>query len=66
MYRDFEEISWIGIELKGGLAEVTIAERPEPVVTVKNDEPCNVVAIKDGYIEKVIASGKSKSKWVKF
>lgn len=55
MYRDFEEISWIGIELKGGLAEVTIAERPEPVVTVKNDEPCNVVAIKEGYIEKVIA-----------
>jgi similar to stage IV sporulation protein len=55
MFQSLDNISWIGIVMKGGLAEVTIAEGSEPVENTNNDLPCNVVAKKEGYIEKVIA-----------
>ena len=55
MYRSLDRISWIGITFHGGLAEVVIAEGTEPTIQVDTDQPCNIVAVKEGYIEKTIA-----------
>ncbi len=55
MYRSLDKLSWIGITLKGGLAEVTIAEGTDPIVPVDVNTPCHIVAGKEGYIEKIIA-----------
>ncbi|NLY70237.1 MAG: sporulation protein YqfD [Clostridiales bacterium] len=55
MYKQFEDLSWIGIELKGNLAEVTIVEGTKPIPIVDKEQPCHIVAAKEGYIEKTIA-----------
>ncbi len=58
MYRSLDNLSWIGITYKGGLAEVTIAEGTDPASReedVEKDRPCHIVAVKEGYIEKIIA-----------
>lgn len=55
MYRSLDQLSWIGITFHGGLAEVTVAEGTEPVVPVDKNQPCNIIAAKEGYIEKTIA-----------
>ncbi len=55
MYRSLDQISWIGITFRGGLAEVTVAEGTESKIQVDKSQPCNIVAAKDGYIEKTIA-----------
>ncbi len=55
MYRSMDKISWIGITLNGGLAQVVIAEGTVPVETDQGDQPCHIVAAKEGYIEKAIA-----------
>ncbi|HZK02533.1 MAG TPA: sporulation protein YqfD, partial [Anaerovoracaceae bacterium] len=55
MYRKLDYISWIGITLKGGLAEVTIAEGTLQETTVNEDQHCHIVAQKEGYVQKIIA-----------
>lgn len=55
MYRKLGILSWIGITFKGGLAEVTVVEGTEPIEEVDESQPCHIIAVKEGYIEKVIA-----------
>lgn len=55
MFRQIADISWIGITLKGNLAEVTVIEGTEPITAVDVNQPCHIVATKEGYIVKSIA-----------
>jgi similar to stage IV sporulation protein len=55
MYKQFDDLSWIGIDLKGNLAEVTIVEGTKPIPIIDKEQPCHIVAVKEGYIEKTIA-----------
>lgn len=55
MHRQLDNLSWIGITLKGGLAEVTVAEGTLPVEQIDKNQPCHIVAKKEGYIVKTIA-----------
>lgn len=55
MMLDMEDISWISINIRGTKAKVQIRERiPVPEI-VPRDEPCDIVASKDGMIKKVVA-----------
>lgn len=58
LYDEYDNISWVGISFDGNLAYVTIAEgeyqySKEDSDTAAN-KPCNIVAAKEGYIEKVL------------
>lgn len=55
IYDDLDNIAWIGVKYIGNLAEVSIVEgtiTPEPV---DKSKPCDIVADKEGYVEKTIA-----------
>jgi len=52
---DVNQIAWVGIEITGVKAKVEIAEKRLAPDKIDKDTPCNVVASKDGVIEKVIA-----------
>jgi len=48
------ELTWMGIEIKGTKAFVTVVEKkPEPQL-INRDEPCDIVASKNGVIEKIL------------
>ena len=48
------ELTWMGIEIKGTKAFVTVVEKkPEPQ-PINRDEPCDIVASKNGVIEKIL------------
>lgn len=48
------ELTWIGIEIKGTKAYVTVSEKvPEPK-SVSKDESCNIIASKNGVIDKIL------------
>lgn len=55
MYKNLDNISWVGITIRGGLAEVTLAEGTRVYEKVEEDQPCHIVAAKEGYVEKTIA-----------
>lgn len=54
IFKKHDDISWIGIEYIGTLAEVHVVEKR--VVTPIKDEfyPCHIIAGKDGYVQSVI------------
>lgn len=49
------DISWIGIDLKGTNAIVKIVKSYEEPEIVDDDDYCNIVASKDGIITKIVA-----------
>lgn len=49
------DISWIGIEIKGTNAIVKIVKTDEKPEIIDNNDYCNIVASKSGTIEKIIA-----------
>jgi len=52
---DAEDISWISITIHGTKAKVQVRERiPVPEI-IPMDEPCDIVATKDGMIKNVVA-----------
>jgi len=55
IYRDLDNIAWIGVKYIGNLAEVTIVESVETPKPVDKSKPCDIVADKEGYVEKTIA-----------
>ena len=55
IYRDLDNIAWIGVKYIGNLAEVTIVESVETPKLVDKSKPCDIVADKEGYVEKAIA-----------
>ena len=54
MLIEIPELSWISIEIKGVKAIARVVEATKPPALVSKDTPCNIVAAKDGIIEKVI------------
>ena len=55
LFKRFEDISWVGIQLNGNLALVQIVEN-EPIPEKTSEHGySNIVAIKEGYIESVVA-----------
>ena len=55
MMIEMESLAWIGIELRGTKAIVEIVEKVEPPEKVPLEIPCDIIASKNGVIEKVIA-----------
>ena len=50
-----EDLAWVGISIKGTNAIVNIAEAHKKPDIVNENEYCNIVACKDGIIEKISA-----------
>jgi similar to stage IV sporulation protein len=48
------ELAWINVEIRGTRALVQVKERSEKPEIVDKDKPCNIIAAKDGVIEKAI------------
>lgn len=48
------EVSWIGINIKGAKAEVEIVEKVLKPYIIPKSEPANIVASKDGVIESIV------------
>ena len=58
-----QDLSWIGIEIKGTNAIVTVEERIEKPEIIDKNEICNIVASKDAIISKMIVqSGTARVK----
>lgn len=56
MMTGIRELAWISIDVKGTKVKVQLRERKPLPQMVPKDEPCDVVAVKDGMIKQVIAS----------
>jgi similar to stage IV sporulation protein len=52
---EMEELAWVGIELRGTKAIVEVVEKVQPPEKVPIEIPCDIIASKNGVIEKVIA-----------
>ena len=50
-----DDIAWVGIDIKGTNAIISIVEADEKPEIINEDEYCNIVASKDGIIEKISA-----------
>ena len=55
LYQDLDNIAWIGVKYTGNMANVTIVEGTIIPKPVDQSKPCNVIADKEGYLDKVIA-----------
>lgn len=51
-----DELAWASMELKGTKVKVQVVERRIPPELVPRNEPCNIVARRDGVIKSVIVS----------
>ena len=54
-----EKISWIGIDIKGTNAKITISEATEKPEIVDENEYCDIVSTKEGIITKVNAINRN-------
>lgn len=55
IYKDLDNITWIGVEYIGNMAEVSIVEGVVTPEKVDKSKPCDIVADKEAYIERTIA-----------
>lgn len=55
IYRDLDNITWIGVKYIGNLAEVSIVEGVVTTKPVDKSKPCDIVADKEAYVERTIA-----------
>lgn len=55
IYKELDNIAWIGVRYMGNLAEVTIAEGTITPKPVDKSKPSHIVAKKEGYVERTIA-----------
>lgn len=55
IYKELDNIAWIGVKYIGNLAEVTMAEGTITTQPVDKSKPSHVVAKKEGYIESTTA-----------
>lgn len=53
LLRDFSELAFISINIKGSSAEIEVTERKIPPETIDQYDPCNIVASKSGQIVSV-------------
>jgi len=54
MLIEVPELSWISIEMKGTKAIVRVVETTKAPEIIDRETPCNIVAAKDGIIERII------------
>lgn len=52
---DVDELAWVGIEIKGVDARVEVVEKRFAPDKIDKNVPCNVVAKKNGVIEKILS-----------
>lgn len=55
MMRDLEDLAWVGINVSGSRIYVEVVERLEQEPGVAMDDPCHLVATKDGVIDSIEA-----------
>jgi similar to stage IV sporulation protein len=55
MIMEIDRLAWISISLKGTKVKVDLAERELPPKLIPKDEPCNIVAKRDGVIKTITA-----------
>ena len=55
MMRDLEDLAWVGINVNGSRIYVEVVERLEKEPGIAMDEPCHLVAVKDGVIDSLEA-----------
>lgn len=55
MLIDMNKLAWVGMEFKGTKLVVDIVEKVAPPARVEKNAPCNIIALKNGIIDKVIA-----------
>ena len=55
MMIEFESLAWVGVHIKGTKAIIDIVEKVQPPESVPFDIPCDIIAAKNGIVEKVIA-----------
>lgn len=55
IYDDLDNIAWIGVKYIGNLAEVSIVEGTITPKPVDKSKPCDIIADKEGYVERTIA-----------
>lgn len=48
------ELAWVGIELKGTKAYVTVSEKVEEPDYIDINEPCDIIAIKNAVIDRIL------------
>lgn len=49
-----QDLTWIGLEIKGTKAFVTIVEKGPEQQPISREDPCDIVAVKNGVIEKIL------------
>ena len=54
MMLGIEDLSWMSITVKGTKVKVHLAERRVPPLLVDKNEPCDIIAAKDGVISEMI------------
>ncbi|MDO4553433.1 MAG: sporulation protein YqfD, partial [Bacillota bacterium] len=55
LYREFEELVWVGVSYRGNLAVVSVAEGENVAPEVPGTAVCHVTARAEGFVEEVIA-----------
>ena len=60
MMLEIDRISWISISIKGTKARVQIREREDIPEIVPRHIPCDIIALRDGIIRQVTATGVSR------
>ena len=63
MMIDMRELAWIGIVVKGTKVKVQLVEGKKPPELIPKNDPCNVVASRDGVVKSII--GKAGQDMVK-
>jgi similar to stage IV sporulation protein len=56
MLLGIRDISWISIDVKGTKVKVDLRERVKLPEMVPKDQPCNIIAARDGMIKQIIAT----------
>lgn len=59
LIKDIDNIMWVKARIEGGKLVVKAEERQSPPTIVKEDEPCDLVAKKDGEVQRVYTTSGS-------
>ena len=55
MFDQIQNLAWIGVTLQGNLAVVQLVEGTPETKTIDETTPCQIVALKEGYIDSILA-----------
>ncbi len=54
LMQELDSLSWVGIDVKGSTMTIEVRERKKAPQIIPLDQPCNLVAAKDGIIYKML------------